>query len=152
MRGASPAPRARPVAKSRGGSWLLKEVDCNRLRRHQEQMRRHTELVPQRAPLPPQRFGFLPTKEFWGLALYTPLGALCCMGYLCLVGVIALLLGTSISNFAWWHHVLLAFTLSEVWSGIFELFCRRAMQRWGKARSLRHVTRSTGQKQLDPSY
>jgi hypothetical protein len=74
---------------------------------------RRLELVQLKAPLPPQRFGFLPTQEFWELAIYTPIFALSCIGYFCLVGVIAYLLGTSISSFALWHHVLLAVALGD---------------------------------------
>lgn len=90
--------------------------------------------MPLKAPLPPQRFGFLPTQEFWELAFYTPLGALSGMGYLCLVAAIGYLLGIPIGSFAWWHHVLFAFTLSEVWSGIFELGCRRVLRRLSRPR------------------
>jgi hypothetical protein len=92
--------------------------------------------VPLKAPLPPQRFGFLPTQEFWELAIYTPIFALSGMGFFFLVEAIADLVGI---RFAWWHYALLAFTLSEVWSGIFELFCRRALRRWSRPRALRHA-------------
>lgn len=101
--------------------------------------RRAEQLVPLKAPLPPQRFGFLPTQEFWELAIYTPIFALSGMGYFFLVEAIAYLVGIPISRFAWWHHALLAFTLCEVWSGIFELFCRRALRRWSRLRALRRA-------------
>ncbi|MFY0538470.1 hypothetical protein [Nannocystis pusilla] len=85
-----------------------------------------------KAPLPPQRLGFLPTEAFWELAICTPLFSLSLVGYLWLLAALAWLLG--VGSFTWWQHVLLAFTLSEVWSGIFELGCRRVLRRLSRPR------------------
>ena len=90
--------------------------------------------MPLKGPLPPQRLGFLPTREFWELAMYTPLLSLSCVGYICLISALAHLVGVSVTAFTWWHHVLLACVLSEVWSGIFELGCRRVLRRLSRAR------------------
>jgi hypothetical protein len=79
--------------------------------------------VPLKAPLPPQRLGFLPTQEFWELAMYTPFWPLCLVGYICLIEALAYLLG--VSGFTWWQHVLLAIALTEIWTGIVEFCCRR---------------------------
>ena len=95
--------------------------------------------MPLKAPLPPQRFGFLPTRGFWELAFFTPFWPLCVVGYICLIAAVACLLGVSVSDLLWWHHVLLAVALTEVWSGIVELCCRRALRRWSRPRALRRA-------------
>jgi len=90
--------------------------------------------VPLKGPLPPQRFGFLPTKEFWELAMYTPFWPLSVVGYICLLAALAYVLGVSVSDFMWWHHVLLAIVLTDIWSGIFERCCRGVLRRRSRAR------------------
>ncbi len=92
-------------------------------------MRRRTECSAAQGASTAAAIRFLADPEFWELAFFTPFWPLCVVGYICLIAALAYLLGVSVSDFLWWHHVLLAIALTEVWSGIVELCCRRALRR-----------------------
>ena len=80
-------------------------------------------------PLPRQRLGFLATREFWTLAMKTPIYIPYVLGLLLLLDLTRRLLG----GLGWVELMLAVFLLHMTWGGLVE--------RWARARYLPRLAR-----------